>query len=104
MYNFYRQTEMHILTFVENLKLFHAGEVGIDRSKVRRRISPCEHHEDIEEEQRYSSIYFQLSDVDGGEWSKSPLVLITQHKQPLLHIGSETVSMKKIRRVIANAL
>jgi hypothetical protein len=95
---------MHILTFVENLKLFHAGEVGIDRSKVRRRISPCEHHEDIEEEQRYSSIYFQLSDVDGGEWSKSPLVLITQHKQPLLHIGSETVSMKKIRRVIANAL
>jgi hypothetical protein len=93
---------MHIF-FFENRKLFHAGDVGIDMSNVRRRISPYARHEVIEEEQRYSSIYSQLLDLDGGEWSKSPLVFITQHKQPLLHIGLETV-WEKNRRVTATAL
>ena len=38
---------------VQTRKLFHAGDVGIDESIVRRRISPLARHVNIEEEQRY---------------------------------------------------
>ena len=63
-YVLFIQVTRNAYILVETRKLLHAGDVGNDRSKVRRRISPCARHVDIEEEQRYSSSYSQLLERD----------------------------------------
>jgi hypothetical protein len=65
-------TNAYIL--VETQKLFHAGDMGNDGSKVRRRISPCARHVDIEKEQSCSSSYSQLSELD-----EKPIIKIASH-------------------------
>jgi len=66
----FTQVTRNAYILVETRKLFHAGDVGNDGSKVRRRISTCACHVDIEDEQKYSSSYFQLSELDERPMAK----------------------------------